>query len=157
MSRVQGKIIAAVSYVAPVSEVRSSEGSQVSISRIYSTDKGSALSFKRSDTIKITITPNFSETAPDGYYEVTDILPAGFRFVRSTKWDEKSICYPDEVTGQKVVFGYYYNKARTVKENIVYYARAVNPGTFTADNPVIRHIESNAAGFTEKAQITVSD
>lgn len=154
-SDVSGKVAAAVSYTAPVSEVRKSEGGQVSISRVYSAEGKSAGSFERSDTVKITITPSFSETAPDGYYEITDILPAGFRFLRSGDGDGSGYIYPDEITGQKVVFGYNYSKRKPGGKSIVYYARAVTPGEFTADNAAIRHIESNITGFADKVRVNV--
>lgn len=154
-TNVQGKVIVSASYVIPVSEARPTEGNHISVNRNYSVGNGSAASFNRSDTIKITLTPNFSENAPDGYYEITDILPAGFRYVRAGSASGNASWYLDEVTGQKVVFGYYYSKATSNKGSIVYYARAVTPGTYTADNAAIRHIDSDITGFTGKVQITI--
>ena len=156
-TNVQGKVIISASYVAPVSEVRSVEGSPVSIERTYVANNktGATISFVRSDTIRITLTPGFSEAAPDGYYEITDILPAGFRYVRAGAANGNTSWYLDEVTGQKVVFGYYYNKTKGGKGSIDYYARAVTPGTYTADNAAIRHTESDVTAFAGKAQITI--
>jgi len=152
---VQGKVIAAVTYVAPVREAIASKDSLVSITREYSGGSGSGNTFKRSDTIKITITPKFSEAAPDGYYEITDILPAGFRFERSGS--SVDIIHPDEITGQKIVFGFYYNKKRADVKKVEYYARAVSPGSYTADNAAIRHINSGVANFADKLSVSISE
>lgn len=158
-SSMQGKVTAAASYIAPVSEIRPAEGNIVSLKRVYGSSKDAAtVSFNRSDLVKITITPVFSETAPDGYYEITDILPAGLRYIRpeynsghvNDRW------YPGEVTGQRVVFGYYYNKKSSIGRSIIYYAAAVNPGVYTADNAAIRHTDNDISGFTGKLGITVS-
>ncbi len=153
-SNIQGKVQVAASHVAPVSQIRNTDGSQVSILRSYALVSGNKTTtdFNRSDKVKITITPVFGATAPDGYYQITDILPAGFRFIPSAYYDDNS--WPDEVTGQKVVFGYYYVKGKPVKA-IFYEAMAVTEGAFTADNAAIRHTDNAISGFTKKDQITI--
>lgn len=157
---VRGKVAVAASYVAPVGEIRAAGENAVSLERTYNVSgkSGSATSFSRSDTVKITLTPKFDTTAPDGYYEITDVLPAGFRFVRPdySSGKESNWWYPNEVTGQKVVFGYYYNKNNPHrKSSITYYAKVVSPGTYTADNAAIRHTDKEIFGFAEKARVTV--
>lgn len=160
-SDISGNIIAARSYTAPVSEIKKTEGDIVSISRSYSIKgkEGPATTFERSDTVKINLALSFSENAPDGYYEVTDILPAGFRYIEAVYGSSRADDpwnYPFEVTGQKVVFGYYYNKNnKKQNRNIVYYAKAVSPGTYTADNAALSYTGSDIAGFSDKAHITV--
>lgn len=156
-SNINGNVLAAVSYVAPVSEAYASKDGIVSIKREYSTDNKTSEAFRRSDLIKVTITPSFSESAPDGYYEITDILPAGFRYVRCDSRREEYCWYPDEVTGQKVVFGYYYDKNGKNEKSITYYCRAAIPGTYTADNAAIRHSGSNITGFTDRSFVTVGN
>lgn len=148
---VQGKVVVAASYVSPVSEVMAKADSPVSLKRNYSTGGSAGSSFSRSDTIQVTLTPVFGENAPDGYYEITDILPAGFRYVSGSG---NTYSYLDEVTGQKVVFGYYYSKKKA-NGSISYYAKAVTPGAFTADNAAIRHTDSSIAGFTGRVQVEI--
>jgi len=159
-SNVKGKIQIASSYVAPVSELRPTEGNLVSLERVYTAASGatSGDSFRRSDRIKVTITPKFDTAAPDGYYEITDILPAGFRYVQSdyVEGADRHTWYPDEVTGQKIVFGYYYNKNGYTPGSITYYAAAVSPGDYTADNAAIRHTDGKITGFTERKQIRIT-
>jgi len=154
-SNIQGKVQVAASHVAPVSQIRNTDGSQVSILRSYALLTGSKTTtdFKRSDKVKITITPVFGTTAPDGYYQITDVLPAGFKYLPSGYYDH-DVAWPDEASGQKVVFGYYYKKGNTVKP-IIYEAIAVTEGTFTADNAAITHTDKAISGFTKKDQITI--
>ncbi len=160
---VKGKIQVAASYVAPVSEVRATGGNLASLERVYTAANStvSGDTFSKSDKIKVTITPKFDAAAPDGYYEITDILPAGFRYVRSDFVEDADshTWYPDEVTGQKVVFGYYYNKNSkfsNMRGSITYYAVAVSPGSYTADNAAIRHTDGKITGFTERKQIRIT-
>ena len=79
ISSISGNIVAARSYIYPVSEVMKTPGNIVSIKRTYeSADKKvPTTAFDRSDTVKVTLTLQFGEHAPDGYYEVIDVLPAG--------------------------------------------------------------------------------
>ncbi len=155
-SNIQGKVQATVSYVAPASKIRRTEGNMVSIERSYSLNNRPASSFSRSDTIKVTIKPSFGATAPDGYYEITDVLPAGLRFDRNEhSYGNSAYWWLDEITGQKVVFGFYYNKKDYIDTSITYYARAVSEGTYTSDNAAIRHTDKDICSFTEREQITI--
>lgn len=160
-SDVKGSIRIASCYVAPVSELRPTEGGLVSLERVYASGSGaSGDSFRKSDTVKVTITPGFGPSTPDGYYEITDILPAGFKYVDSDYIEnaDSRTWYPDEVTGQKVVFGYYYDKNSKYSYNrsITYYAAAVSPGVYTADNAAIRHTDGKINGFAERKQIRIT-
>lgn len=162
-SNISGNIIAARSYTAPVSETMRTDSGLVTIKRTYeSGNDGPVTSFDRSDTVRVALTVKFGENAPDGYYEVTDVLPAGLRYTHAWYTDEwgrnnRILYYPDEVTGQKVVFGLPYSKAYKDKEyTITYYAKAVSPGAYTADSAAVRHIDSDIAGFTPTGRITVN-
>jgi hypothetical protein len=162
-SGISGRIVAARSYTAPVSETMRDAGDIVSIKRTYETagTKVPSTAFDRSETVKVTLTVQFSENAPDGYYEVTDILPAGFRYTQAYYVDQKikeyeKWHYPSEVTGQKVVLGIYYGKSKESNERTIsYFAKAVTPGTYTADNAAVRHTDNDIAGFSETDTITV--
>ncbi len=151
-SEITGNINVAASYTSPISEHMKTDNNLVSIERVY--DNGSTTTFKRSDIVKVKLTVNFDESAPDGYYEVTDILPAGFRYIQPVYGQN----YPYEVTGQKVIFGYYYNKnTRFKKDRIIsYYAKVVTPGSYTADSAAIRHADMDIADFSEKIQVIIN-
>ena len=154
-SDVKGDVVVSSSFVTPVRDAKTTAGSPVTIRRTYN-GSGSTNSFNRSDTIKITLTPDFGENAPDGYYELTDVLPAGFRFFRASTKNGNVPWYLDEVTGQKVIFGYHYNKTKGTAVSIDYYARAVTPGTYTADNAAISYTAGDLTGFAEQEKITVN-
>jgi hypothetical protein len=161
-SNITGKIQVASSYTVPVSEHMKTDSGIVGVSRIYEhkNKSGAASDYKRSEIVKVTLKLDFDENAPDGYYEITDILPAGLRYVSPVSFNydnDRYWWYPDEVTGQKVVFGYYYDKKkRNRSREIEYYARAVTPGSYTADSAAIRHTDKDIAGFSDKVKITVS-
>ncbi|HOJ09209.1 MAG TPA: alpha-2-macroglobulin family protein [Clostridiales bacterium] len=154
-SNVVGDIAVTSSYTAPVKDFAKDANSQVKIKRSYSLDGIVQSSFNQSELVKITLEPEFLETAPDGYYEITDILPAGLRYVSATgHFDQK--WYPVERNGQKIVFGFYYNKNSKYRErSITYYARAVTPGRFTADHAFIKHSMSDISGFADKVQVEI--
>ena len=43
-----------------------------------------------------------------------------------------------------------------MRGSITYYAAAVSPGVYTADNAAIRHTDGKIAGFTERKQIRIT-
>jgi uncharacterized protein YfaS (alpha-2-macroglobulin family) len=132
----------------------------VTIKRSYSIDDIATSDFKQSSLVKITLKPEFAENAPDGYYEITDILPAGLRYVSIGNWFDRK-WYPGERSGQKLVFGFYYNKSAYDKDDdienksITYYARAVTAGQFTSDHAFIKHSRSDISGFAEKVKVNI--
>jgi len=159
-SNITGDIAVTSSYVGSVKDFIEDTNKLVKINRSYSVDGIPQSSFSQSKLVKITLKPEFSETAPDGYYEITDILPAGLRYVSATnQFDQK--WYPGERDGQKVVFGFYYDKVNYDKDSryrersITYYARAVTLGQFTADYTFIKHSLSDVSGFADKAQVKI--
>lgn len=158
ISNVKGDLTVSSAYVAPASDLLPGNHDLVGLERTYSAKGKDRDDFQRSDFIRVELKPVFNEAAPDGYYEITDVLPAGFRYVsgRPAEGDQET-WYPGEVSGQKLVFGYYYSKQYTRKASIIYYARAVSPGTFTADNAAIKHGDSSVAGFTARVLVTVRD
>lgn len=160
-SDVVGNISVTSSYIGGITDFSEDANKLVSVKRDYSIDGVSRNDFKQSSLIKVTLTPEFAENAPDGFYEVTDILPAGMRYVSTGNWFDRR-WYPGEVSGQKLVFGYYYNKEayekNTLEENkkIVYYVRGVTPGEFTADYSLIKHSRSDFLGFAERVKVNIS-
>lgn len=149
-SNIVGDITVEVNSEVKIIDIMGNNENDIKLSRTYNKEK-----YKQSDLVKITITPSFTSESIEGYYEITDILPSGFRYIGGSGRD-KNLSYPYLVSGQKLVFGYYYNVKSRVKP-IVYYARAVLPGNYIADNAVIKHVESNSLGFTERKEITIEE
>jgi len=153
-SNIQGDIDVLSSFKGSVKDLYNGKESIVKLTRSYS---GKNNTFNQSDLVKVTLKPEFLKEAPDGYYEVIDVLPCGLRYVEGKPYIENR-CYPYEVSGQKVIFGIYYSK--NSKENIkdmIYYARAVSPGSFTADNAIIKHYDSNVAGFAKQENVNIKN
>ncbi len=150
---IKGDIVACVSYIGSIKDLVGSESENMNLNRRYSTTIVREGSFKHSDLIKITITPEFLKSAQYGTYEITDILPAGLRYVSSSG---KNISHPIERDGQRLVFSYYYGP-KQFRESIIYYARAVTPGTYTVDNAVIKHSISGEMAFTQKQTISIEE
>ncbi len=150
---VRGDITVAEIYSGPVKDLMVTGDKLVTLNRTYSLGDVKRNRFKQSDLIKITLEPVFEPNAPDGYYEITDVLPCGLRFVSRRPEDNEWYWY--ETSGQKIVFGIFREMKKP--KPITYYARAVSPGTFTADNAMLKHASSDVAGFTEAAKVSVGE
>ncbi|HHW49478.1 MAG TPA: hypothetical protein GXX14_12800, partial [Clostridiaceae bacterium] len=151
---VDGDIAVTSRFISPMKDLLPGSNQLIELSRAYSVNANVTTVFRQSDLIKITLSPKFSENAPDGYYEITDVLPSCLRFVSGLPMEEDS-WYPDAVEGQKVTFGFYYSRKYHKDRKIVYYARAVMSGEFTADNALMKHYLSDVAAFAEKTQVKV--
>ena len=153
-SNIQGEIAVTSRFKGEIKDTITEENKLVKVDRKY--NGGNTTSFKQSDIVTITIKPEFLEGAPDGYYQVTDILPSGFKYVDSRGYDEKRY-YPDEVSGQKVAFTVYYSKKSKDKmREIKYFARVVSPGEFTADSAFIKHYGSSTAGISDMTKVKIT-
>ncbi|MCL6558785.1 MAG: hypothetical protein K6U74_08255, partial [Firmicutes bacterium] len=128
----------------------------ISLSRTYLSSGKTTDTFGQSQLVKVVLTPKFTESSPEGYYEITDVLPAGMRYVRYSMDKSEKICYPIDRSGQKVVFGYYYDR-KHMPHSIVYFARAATPGTYTADHAVMKHTESGAAALAGKTCVQIKE
>lgn len=152
-SNVSENVTAAVSYIGKVKDSGLTQNENFDITRTYQAIGGSSQTFNQSDLVKITITPNFSKSATEGYYEITDVIPAGLRYITKEYRDDDTT-YPIEIDGQRLAFGKYYSKGEPVNP-IVYYVRAAAPGTYTADNAIIMHYASNSMNLTEQEELVI--
>ncbi|SHI86333.1 Uncharacterized conserved protein YfaS, alpha-2-macroglobulin family [Dethiosulfatibacter aminovorans DSM 17477] len=114
------------------------------IERTYTLDGIESSEFSQSDLIKVTIRPT-AYIMEDSAYEITDFIPAGFRFIKSEGgWHE--------LQEQKIVMYYYsHNGAKP----LVYYVQAVMPGTYTSDHAVITRLGHEGVNFTEQVTLTI--
>jgi hypothetical protein len=108
-SNIQGDIYINSTYTGAVNDLASSGANVLKLTREYSVNKVTTTSFKQSDLIQVNLKFDFSTSAPDGFYEITDILPSGLKYTSSMKFDPKT-WYPSRTEGQKIVFYYYYSK-----------------------------------------------
>ncbi len=154
---IKGNIKVALKYMGPVEDLMKDGSNLVSIKRVYTANNVAKTEFDQSDLVRVALIISFSEAAPDGFYNITDVLPAGFKYVSSRpRPSGERVWYPDETGGQRVSFGIYYSRNNPSKpEPIIYYARAISPGTFTADTAVIKHYGTDAAGFSGRATVGI--
>jgi hypothetical protein len=153
-TNIDGDISVTSTFNGPIKDSITEENKLVRINRQYNGKNTNSL--KQSDVVSITIIPEFSKAAPDGYYEITDVLPCGLRYVDGKEYVENRY-YPDEVSGQKVTFTIYYSKNnKDKKKEIKYFARAVSPGEFTADSAFIKHYGSSAAGISDMIKVKIT-
>ncbi|MGD9678510.1 MAG: Ig-like domain-containing protein [Vulcanibacillus sp.] len=152
---IDGTVTAAVSYYGNLKESGVSEAGNFELRRTYQPLGKSQDIINQSDVIKITLQPSFSESAPDGYYEITDVLPAGMRYIKGdNRNNSENIRYPIKIDGEKIVFGYYYAKDEPITQ-ITYYVRAVAAGKYTADNAVIINYGSNTMSLSKQNTLII--
>lgn len=149
---INGEVTVAVSYYGNLKDSGISNAKNFELNRTYQSSGSSNNLIKQSDVIKVTLTPKFDESAPDGYYEITDVIPAGIRYIKGNNGND--ISYPASIDGQRIVFGYYLDKKNPMKP-ITYYARAVAPGKYIADNAVIIHYGSNSMSMSEQNTLNI--
>lgn len=153
-SNVNGEIECAARYIGPLEAVVDGSDNLISISRVYKVNGHETTSFKHSDVVQVELKVSFDAAAPEGYYQITDVLPSGFRFVPSGNWDWEQ-WYWGETNGQKITFGYHYSKNYKTSDTIRYYARVVSPGNYTADNAVIKHAKSQVYSFSGRKSVEI--
>nr|PZN38343.1 MAG: hypothetical protein DIU70_11095 [Bacillota bacterium] len=136
---VTGEVGLTVSYLTREGAGAAPAGAGASVTREFQVGGRATLEWSAGDLVRIVLRPNLGPEALEGPYEVTDYLPAGLRPVvrpyhRGVQ--DPRANYPVEVMGQRVTFFYW---PGAYQREIVYYSRAVSPGTYTAEAPEVRH------------------
>lgn len=154
---VRGKVGMTASYEAPVAagDLKQQEGFRVA--REYTILGRSGKEFRAGDVVRVSLRYAIPATAPNGAYEVSDYLPSGLRLIEKP-WNLGQMkqgeypAWPIEVNGQKVTFWAW----KQGGDEIIYYARVVAPGTYTAEQPTLHHQKSGqiqAVGQREQVKI----
>ncbi len=108
--------------------------------------------FNHSDVAKITIMPSFSSNVERGNYEITYVVPAGFRFIEI---DRQNPFWVEE-NGQKLKFNFYYDKNNFAAIPITFYIQAVQTGKYTVDYVVIKENMETKLNFINKESLTIN-
>jgi hypothetical protein len=108
-------------------------------------------SFNYSDVVKVTVKPSFSSKVESGAFEITYIIPSGFRYIDS----EINPSWLD-VNGQKITYDCYYDKKYPQTEPMVFYLQAAQKGEYTVDYAVIKEYFENKLNYIEKTKLTVN-
>ncbi|NLO97076.1 MAG: alpha-2-macroglobulin [Peptococcaceae bacterium] len=140
---IEGKVGILTKYAEPLNSGEKGIAGDLEIKRSYMVDGKLTNSFDRTNLVKVVITYDIRDTAPNGIYEVVDILPAGLSYIpRPYDYKEKPDLYwnyPSEVKGQKLSF--LVDKGRN---QITYLARVNSPGEFSCEAPLLSNIKNNA-------------
>jgi len=141
-SGIQGKVGVLSKYSVPIQPGEQGIAKDLSVSRTYTVNGVKTTQLNRTDLVKVVIDYNIGDTAPNGIYEVVDILPAGLSYIsRPYNYNEKPDVYwdyPAQVKGQKVTF--LVGKGR---HRITYLARVISPGEFTCEAPLLSNIKNS--------------
>lgn len=127
--------------------------SGVTLKRYYS--GGSNGVFSTETTLQVNLYYHLPDYLPEGYYTITDCLPAGVRAIEnSPNLLGKAGYYfgSDFTNGQVVSFVIYKEKNKAADDTVIYYARPISAGRFTAQSAIL------SQGSTGKIyQYTVSN
>lgn len=146
--QVNGQVGIVSTYNQPIKAGETGDGTDLSIGRSYLVNGSERTSLNSSDLVQIVIDVNIGDKAPDGHYEVIDILPAGLAPIsRPNNYQDNNRPwnYPVEVNGQRLVF-----QLGKGQEQIKYLARVTSPGEFICEAPVLSNI-TNSEIFTSGA------
>ncbi|MGE5454852.1 MAG: hypothetical protein ACM3O9_06615, partial [Methylocystaceae bacterium] len=156
-NQIKGKVGLMVYYSAPVPS-KAGINEDLAIKRTYLVNQKPALTLAtstkrskdslpvvvmlRSDLVRIEINTTAINRAPGGSYEVIDVLPAGLAYLsRVYSPAVENSSYPDwptEVNGQQLTF-----VVAKGQSKIVYYARVIAPGKYTAEAPLLQHCQNH--------------
>lgn len=156
-----GNILAVSDYEVPANLNKQSK--LVAISKSYFNNNKKTSEFKEGDIVEIRIKPEIKDSAIDGLYEVTDILPSGLKLITNVYSRNLSsscnVWYPYEVSGQKVKFiiDKNWNKSGGCqREEIRYFARVSQPGRYVVEPAMIQSVESvELKSFSGGGQINI--
>lgn len=109
-------------------------------------------SYNHSDVVKVTIMPSFSPVVERGDYEITYVVPAGFRYI------EKDNTWPFwvEENGQKLKLNFHYDKQNFAPIPITFYIQAAQTGEYIVDYVVIKENLETKLNYVNKEVLTVN-
>ncbi len=155
-SNVKGDLTVAVSYYGKLEEAGIKNSDSYSLERFYKVNNKPITELALSDIVKITLEPSFSANAPDGYYEITDCLPAGFRYIENSDMRTRGMSLPIYSDTERIVFGYYHSK-NAKNDPLTYYARVASIGEYAADTPVMQHFASGSLTTAPQERFIINE
>jgi hypothetical protein len=135
---VEGLVGVSTLFLAPLAPDDVTPDPAVTVARRIEAVDGGAI--EEGKLVRVTLDWDIGQSALDGCYQVSDLLPSGLRPVtRFRHWDSVGFLesYPYAVVGQRVSFCV--NKGmKTFYRPIVYYARVIGRGTYLAEPAIIQ-------------------
>jgi len=152
VSEVESSIGAYVYGLANADSLEKNKTDEYSLDKTYSLEGEEVDTFSQGDLIKVTLEPNINNKKDYSSYQITEFVPAGFRFMKLGK-----DTYLSEESGQTLVFRWSFSP-KGVNQPLSYYIQAVLPGEYTDDHTVIRkNTDSNSLWYTEQIRLKVVD
>lgn len=131
----------------------------ISVSYMLKNSSNKNTNYNQSDIVKVTITPSFSPMIERGEYEVTYVIPSGFRHMDivdnsdiSTSWTKSNT----EMNGQKLRINLHYDRETFAPQPMVFYIQATQMGEYTVDYIVIKEYLENKLNYINKSTLTVN-
>ncbi len=106
--------------------------------------------YNQSDIVKVEIMPGFASEIEYGQYEITYVIPSGFRYIEAGP-----DTYRSDIDGQKLKFDYFYNKHSAIAP-IVFYMQAAQKGEYTVDYAVIKEAFEANLNYVDKSVLTIN-
>jgi hypothetical protein len=90
--------------------------------------------------VTVDLTATFAEAAPDGCYDVVELVPSGLAplSIAASEEDEATVTWPSSVVGQEVRFCAQNSPESGHSAHLRYVARVVNEGTFAWEPAVMQ-------------------
>lgn len=152
ITEVESSIGVYVYGLANADALEKNKTEEYSISKTYTLDGEEVDTFSQGDLIKVTLDPKINNRKDYSSYEITEFVPAGFRFMKLGK-----DTYLAEESGQTLVFRWSFSP-KGVNQPLSYYIQAVLPGEYTDDHTVIRKTtDSSSLWYTDQIRLKVVD
>src|SRR5690606_34599875 len=106
--------------------------------------------YNQSDIVAVTIVPSFDSKIEYGNYEITYIIPTGFRYIKAERDN-----YWANIDGQKLTFNYHYDRRFPIRQ-IVFYMQAAQKGEYTIDYAVIKEDMEPKLNYVNKTKLIIN-
>lgn len=153
-SGIKGRIACKVDALGNRDSLDKNRTDDFSISVDY-TLKGTSqkqTAYNHSDVVRVGITPKFSPAVERGSYEITYVIPSGFRYI-DAGGDDASW---GGVNGQKLTFYFHYDKMSPDYKPVVFYMQAAQKGEYTVDYAVIKEYFDTRLNYVDKSTLSVN-
>jgi len=150
-SGIKGDIACKVNALGNKDDLDKNKSDDMSVNITYSLSGSSSeqKEYNHSELAMVTIYPGFAPSVEHGSYEITYVIPSGFRYLRTG--NEEYWAYDD---GQKLTFYYYYDR-KYPRNPIVFYMQAAQKGEYTVDYAVIKESMEAKLNYVDKTKLTI--
>ncbi len=152
-SNIKGDIECVVEALGNKDDLAKNKSDEFKIGINYSSENSTMqkTNFKQSEIIKVTITPSVIDSIMHGSYEITYVLPSGFRFVKSDKNNHAWLIEE----GQKLRYFISFHRQNFNLTPVMFYMQATQSGEYTVDYAVIKEDYSTKLNYIEKSKIKI--